>query len=346
MIYPWQAASWASVVRSLEQSHHAILLTGRSGIGKREFALQYCKYLLCQRSSPDAGEPCGYCRNCHLFTAGTHPDFHVLTTPGEAINGRSMLISRYSDRYHERRDRKTKPGQMISVDQIRLLIDRFSTCPHISTLRTALILPADAMNTSAANALLKLLEEPPSGVVFILATAEPYRLLATIRSRCINHILAVPEQQAALDWLGRELDRESSLTALKLASGGPLDARTLVNEGLLEMHSNYIKGLTGLLRGRVPVLELASQLSKMDLDRILVWLQQFVIDLVRGRQTGANPDRSNGFGERLVDASVERLYRLYDKISHYRRISRDPLNQQLVIEDLLLTLQKTVNRTP
>ena len=145
-----------------------------------------------------------------------------------------------------------------------------------------------------------------------------------------------------MNWLERDLSRESSLIALKLASGGPVDAKILADEGLLEIHRNYLEGLTGLLSGRVPVLELASQLSKMDFDRILIWLQQFVIDLVKWRQTELKPDWLNGLDKRLLNASVERLYRLYDRISHYRRISRDPLNQQLVVEDLLLTLQKTV----
>ncbi len=342
MIYPWQSTDWGRITRNAGQSHHGMLLTGRSGIGKREFALQYCQLLLCDQTSLNRVEPCGDCRNCRLFTAGTHPDFHVLTTQAEVVNGRSTLISRYSGRYHDNRDRKAKPGQIISIDQIRLLIDRFSTHSHISANRVALVLPADAMNINAANALLKLLEEPPSGALFVLVTAEPDRLPATIRSRCMGYVMATPDPQTALDWLGRELAAESGLIALKLASGGPVDAKTLADEGLLEIHRNYLEGLTGLLSGRVPALELASQFSKMDFGRILVWLQQSVIDLVKWRQTGLKPDWTNGFEERFLNASIERLYRLYDRISHYRRISRDPLNQQLVIEDLLLTLQKTV----
>ncbi len=341
MIYPWQGTDWSRVARNPEQSHHGILLTGRSGIGKREFALKYCQYLLCDRSSPGPGEPCGHCRNCRLFIAGTHPDFHVLTTQTEVANGRSMLISRYSARYQDSGDRKAKPGQIISIDQIRLLIHRVVTHPHISEIRVALILPADAMNINAANALLKLLEEPPSGAVFVLVTAEPERLPATIRSRCMGHAMMTPEQQTAMNWLERDLTRESSLIALKLASGGPVDAKILAEGGLLEIHKSFLEGLTGLLSGRVPALELASQFAKTDFDRILIWLQQFVIDLVKWRQAELKPDWITGFEKRFMTASIERLYRLYDRISHYRRISRDPLNQQLVIEDLLLTLQKT-----
>ncbi len=345
MIYSWQATDWSLITRAPGQSHHGMLLVGRSGIGKREFALQYCQYLICDQTSPPQDEPCGACRNCRLFAAGTHPDFHVLTTQAEAVNGRSTLISRYSDRYHDSRERKAKPGQIISIDQIRLLIDRMVTHSHISANRVVLILPADAMNMNAANALLKLLEEPPSGVLFVLVTAEPERLPATIRSRCLSHVMAMPDPQTALDWLPRELVGESGLIALKLASGGPLDAKTLADEGLLENYRNYLEGLTGLLSGRISALELASQLSKMDFGRILVWLQQSVIDLVKWRQAESKPDWVHGFEERLVNVSTERLYRLYDKISHYRRISRDPLNQQLAIEDLLLTLRKTAPNT-
>ena len=344
MIYPWQETDWRRITRNLEQTHHGLLLTGRSGIGKREFALKYCQHLLCRKPSPESGGPCGDCQNCRLFGAGTHPDFHVLTTETEAVNGRLTLISQYSDRYQDskERDRKAKPGQIISIDQIRRLIDRFSTYAHISAIRVALILPADAMNINAANALLKLLEEPPSEAVLILVSAEPERLPATIRSRCIGHTMTTPKQETALNWLEQDLTRESSRIALKLAAGGPVDAKILADEGLLEIQKNVLEGLIGLLSGRIPALELADKISKMDLDQALIWLQQFVIDLVKWRQTESRPDWINGFERDLQTASIERLYRLYDRISRYRRISRDPLNEQLVIEDLLLTLQKTV----
>ncbi len=345
MIYPWQTTDWSRITRNPGQSHHGILLSGRSGIGKREFAVQYCQHLLCDQTTPESCEPCGQCRNCRLFTAATHPDFHVLTTQSEAVKGRCTLISRYSDRYHDSRERKAKPGQIISIDQIRLLIERFATHSHISANRVALILPADAMNTNAANALLKLLEEPPSGALFVLVTAEPDRLPATIRSRCMSHVLATPDRETALGWLEQEVAGESAPIALKLASGGPVDAKTLADEGLLEMHRTYLKGLTGLLSGRVAALELASQLSKMDFGRILTWLQQSVIDLVKWRQTEVKPDWVHGCEAHCVNASIERLYQLYDRINRYRRISRDPLNQQLAIEDLLLTLQKIVPKT-
>lgn len=350
MIYPWQKADWSRITRNPGQTHHAWLLIGRSGIGKREFALKYAQYLVCQRTSSTQTLPCGDCQNCRLFEAGTHPDFHVITTEAEAVNGRSTLISQYSERYQDsrERDRKTKPGRIISIDQIRRLIDRFSTHTHISAVRVALILPADRMNINAANALLKLLEEPPSSTVFILVSAESGRLPSTIRSRCIGHNMMTPGEEAALSWLeqgsGKAQGRGQSRIALKSATGGPLDARVLIEEGLLELQKNHVKGLINLLLKRVPALELAGQTAKMDFEQALVWLQQFVVDLVKWHQIQLEPDWADVFPQDIQTVSIERLYRLYDRIIHYRRIARDPVNEQLVIEDLLLVLQRTVIR--
>ena len=86
--YPWQAEHWSQVGRNLAAGRlpHALLLHGRAGVGKRDFALQLAALLLCEaRVQNDT--VCGACRGCHLFKAGTHPDFRLLTPLDSGIVG-------------------------------------------------------------------------------------------------------------------------------------------------------------------------------------------------------------------------------------------------------------------
>ena len=106
--------------------HHGLLITGQPGIGKCEFALSLGKYLLCQDPQNRGNGYCDNCQGCRLFDAGTHPDLHVLTTELESMEGRLSLVSSYSDRYIDSRERekRAKPARVISIDQVRQLIDR------------------------------------------------------------------------------------------------------------------------------------------------------------------------------------------------------------------------------
>lgn len=110
-------------------------------------------------------KPCGICRDCRKAKAGVHPDI-----------------------LHVRRltDDKGKPKREIQVDQVREMITQAQVMPNEAEGKAFVVHDAETMNPSAQNALLKLLEEPPRGVVLILSTPAPAMLLPTIRSRCIE----------------------------------------------------------------------------------------------------------------------------------------------------------------
>lgn len=110
--------------------------------------------MLCSNQNP----PCENCQSCHLSALGEHPDRHILVPD--------------------------KPGGMIKIEQIRQLQDIIFKTPQLSANRVLTINPADKMNVASSNALLKMLEEPPEGVYFILISEHPGTMSATIRSRC------------------------------------------------------------------------------------------------------------------------------------------------------------------
>ena len=133
--------------------------------------------------SGEGKKPCGVCRDCRKVRAGIHPD--VIT------------LSRLTDD-------KGRQKQNITVDQIRALSADAVILPNEAGRKVYIIDEAETMNPAAQNAALKLLEEPPAGVVFLLCTTKPMQLLETVRSRCALIKLAgeaapeEPEEAAAL----------------------------------------------------------------------------------------------------------------------------------------------------
>lgn len=149
--------------------HHAWLLSGPRGVGKASFARDAATRVLA-----DAAGPADSCpglatdpehRIAKLVEAGSHPDFRLV----------------------ERLENPKKPGVLlrnITVDQVRALGELLDMTPALSEWRAVVIDSADDMEKPAANALLKMLEEPPSNCVFLLVAHSAGRLLPTIRSRC------------------------------------------------------------------------------------------------------------------------------------------------------------------
>ena len=338
--HPWTQPAWARVSEHPQRLHHGLLITGVPGVAKREFAMALGQLLLCDGGT-GGGRPCGGCRNCTLFQAGTHPDFHVLATELEWRDGRIELINRYCDRYHDlsAREKRANPGRVIPVDQVRLLSERFSSHAHIATRKIALLVPADQMNTNAANALLKLLEEPPGDSMLMLVSATPGYLPATIRSRCLQINIPPPTAKAGAAWLGEHLPAADAARALGLAHGGPVNALRLYNDGFLQSQDQFQRGVAELANGKISALELAARLKPHDFPQVLDWLHRFNCDLIKefcGVATVREPTRLNPGPGRL---SAEKLFTLYDHIGYYRKIAREQLNEQLALEELILGLQ-------
>lgn len=148
--------------------HHGWILAGPKGLGKASFARAAAARLLAEAAGPPPGGeglfvPAGH-QVRSLVEASTHPDF--------------MYLSRLE------RETTGELARNISVDQIRSLQRLFSNSPSLSSRRVIIIDAADDLERGAANALLKNLEEPPAGTLFLLIGHAPGRLLPTIRSRC------------------------------------------------------------------------------------------------------------------------------------------------------------------
>lgn len=155
--------------------HHAWLLAGPRGIGKAAFARAAALRLLAQGAGealpPGLDVPAGRTRS--LVEAGSHPDLRVLARLAKADKAGGEGVTSSTDL-----------ARSITVDQVRSLLPMFATAPSMSSHRAVVIDAVDDFAREGANALLKGLEEPPEGTVFLLVSHQPGRLLPTIRSRC------------------------------------------------------------------------------------------------------------------------------------------------------------------
>lgn len=185
-------------------SSHCYLLCGPAGSGKRTLARILAAALQCTAENV----PCGHCHPCRKVFSGTHPDVITVDDP----------------------EKKT-----VYVDLIRQLQADVYIRPNEGRHKVYLIPRAQDMNESAQNALLKLIEEPPSYAVFLLLTDHAEKLLPTVRSRCAELRLEPVARQEALPWLqARFPDRTvQDLEAACLRSSGYLGQAAALLEGEL-----------------------------------------------------------------------------------------------------------------
>ena len=252
---PWLADGLGRAA-ALEQAH-ALLIHGPAGVGHLEFALLLAQAALCElvgegEGADGATRPalgCGRCASCHLVVERSHPDL-LLVLPGTL---RVQLGWTEDDDYIKPKA-EAKPSREIKVEQVRRAIAWAQQTSGRGRGKVLVLHPADAMNTVSANALLKTLEEPPGRLRLLLTSADPERLLATVRSRCQRLRLGLPGTEAALAWLQAQ-GLADPAALLAGAGGSPLEALAWRDEGLsaavlAELPRRVAAGDSGPLAGR------------------------------------------------------------------------------------------------
>ena len=311
---------------------HALLLRGRDGIGKLAFAEALAGALLCERPAAD-GSACGQCAACAWLGQGGHPDFRRLEP--ESLTAEQGEAGQGGER---------KASVQIPVEQVRELAGFINLSSHRGGAKVVLIHPAEALNVNAANALLKNLEEPPPNSYFLLVAHRWHQLLPTIRSRCEQVVLPLPERTAARDWLGQEKLKNPDL-ALAQAGGAPLLALKF-DEEYWGQREAFLKLITG---SSFDALRVAEQFRECAPALIVGWLQKFVFDLACHQATGDNrynpdlPAPIATFAARLDRVETLRFLR---HLVRLQRIVTHPLNTRLFLEQLLLSYAALLRRRP
>ena len=333
--YPWQQNHWQGIQQRIQQGKmpHAILLAGQQGIGKWQFARSLAEYLLC--STPRAGLACGQCRSCQLLLANTHPDNHICSPED--------------------------PDKPIKIEQIRQLSTLMSNTSQQGGYKVVVIGPVEQLNTYAANALLKNLEEPEGNTVFILVSHVIGAVLATIRSRCQLISFSPPSKADAVQWL-QDLKVKDPAMLLDLAGGAPLLAKEMVEGDHLEQLQLFMTTLDKLAGAETtlhspPDIRIAKDLLALNINHITLWWLQIIHRIVLQRHhsdgydslSDDNPTASAMM--RIVVAAkaynVQWLFKFSDKLLLIRQqhLRGANPNLQLLIEELLMDWQVIVQRS-
>lgn len=218
---------WGNTATTLAVRHalatgalgHAYLITGPPGVGRKTLAQALAMAVNCERIEPGVTPeaetaPCGLCRSCRHITRGIHPDVRVISLATQAAEA----------------ERKGTRNASITIDTIRDLKDEAYQRPNEGRKRVYLLAEAEALNDSSVSALLKVLEEPPPHVLFLLVAPSADAVLPTIRSRCQPVALHASPRAAVADWLVREhgTEAETAARVAALAGGRPGAALSLL----------------------------------------------------------------------------------------------------------------------
>lgn len=328
--YPWQEQIWNRLAEMRGRLPHALLFHGRPGIGKLHLAEVLAQSLLCENQSKD-GLACGACPACGWFAAGNHPDYRL-------IQSEALAPAEEDAEGEVAEESKKKPSKQIKIEQIRALSDFLNVGSHRQGHRVVLIYPAESMNPGAANALLKSLEEPSAGVIFLLVSHQPRRLLATVRSRCHALALSLPPRASSLRWL-QEQGSEVTAAALAFAGDAPLAAATLQDE-----EAETRRRLFDLLgQPATSALSLADFCQRLQPGPVVDWMLKWTYDLVAMASSGGvryNIDQKKKLTHLVQSMPILKLLRFYGALASMKAICEHPLNARLFFDDLFIAYKE------
>lgn len=208
--FHWFDGWWKEVAQTLDRRPSALLLHGPKGIGKTDFSLEIAAALLCQSPLSDDQTACGKCQSCGWMASRQHPDFRWVRPDADVEEDAESGVQEDVPAPADGAGDGKKKSEEIRIEQIRGLAGFANVGAHRGGLRVVVVSPANRMNYAAANALLKTLEEPSPGLMFILVADSLRGIPATILSRCRRLDLDVSSQDLALlqtqqsqaaDWL-------------------------------------------------------------------------------------------------------------------------------------------------
>jgi len=330
-MYPWQQAAWARLQQMRARMPHAILFHGPAGTGKADFLETFAQALLCENVQPD-GHACGACASCGWFVQHNHPDYRRVRP--EALEDEPAEGEEGAE--GERKAKTAKPSKEIKIEQIRALADFMNISTHRQGLRVVVLYPAEALNMPASNALLKTLEEPPPGTVFLLASNSLDRLLPTILSRCRKFALPMPSHEEALAWLKAQGVADAD-SWLREQGGAPLAA-------LAESEGGSREDLEALLHflaqpSRDGALRAAERLAKGELPALVAWLQRWLYDVFAFKLSGQiryYPRYQRELAALAAKVHTASLMRAIKATNERRAVAEHPLSAKLFVEDMLL----------
>jgi DNA polymerase-3 subunit delta' len=312
---PWLAPQIERLRRArlADRFPASLLIHDSRGAGGEWLTAFAARMRLCRA----AEAPCGECRDCRLFLAGQHPDYYALTP--------------------------LEDSKLIRVDQVRELSEQLALTAHAGGATVASIVPAEAMNANAANALLKTLEEPRPGANLILLTAAPSRLPATVLSRCQRLVVQAPARAEAVRWLEQQRGTGPWGVVLDVLKDAPLEALKVDPAEVAGVAAETRAALESLPGGTLDIPATAERWARAEVYGLRLacienWLTGRIDEAAGGRREPTEMRNGTHLPESGSDMNTARLLRLLDGVYELRRLRLTSINRALALEQLLWTL--------
>ncbi len=315
---PWLYADARQLMAAANQQrlHHALLITGIDGIGKKVFCAWLAEALLCsQRTAMGA---CGQCPACRQVMADAHPDFKRVEPEGANAG--------------------------IKIDTVRSLVDWLQLTAGQDSYRVALMSDANGLNRHSANSLLKTLEEPADNAVLILGSARIGALPATVRSRCQKITLKLGDKEAALQWLK---DYSSDpLQILMEAGGGPYAALRYLDEEHQAARKLLAQAWNDLFLHKGSVGRIADSIAKLEAQFCLAMFAKWCV-LAAKQVCNVPIDDQLTVSQMLAETqnrlSSEQWFTLHDRLLHLHRSDSASFKTQTVLEGFFADTRLMIN---
>ena len=324
LLLPWHNQQWQAITTGikLDRMPHGLICHGTPGAGQFEFAMGLSQRLLCQSPASD-DMPCGQCPQCFMVRNKQHPSIRLIE-PEEENKG-------------------------IKVDQVRdihhfIMTTTSSQYPY----KIVIINPADGLNITASNSLLKLLEEPASDSCIILCTSQLHHLLPTIRSRC-QKLAFIPQwDQSIAQWLGARLSPQVDPHLMfQLALGGPLLALHIASSEVLSARDQWFDDVLKYFNRGCSLTWLSKQWLNLEFPTLLVWLTTCLNDILKLRVHDEpinliHSDKLEILQNLREKLELKQIYDVLDLLCTMKRqwLAKINLNRELLVERILIEFEK------
>jgi DNA polymerase III subunit delta' len=339
----------------------ALLITGPVGHGAGLFARTLAKARLCEQrnSKPNSHIACEQCPSCHWFALGHHPDYRRLSldTMDELAEGDDGSSESETITESTSSKKTAKKPTQITLEALRSLGDFFTVGGHRGQGRFVIVEPVEALNVFAANRLLKTLEEPTPGLVFILVAESTKSILPTIRSRC--HVIALPAVPTAeaQEWVSKQIEMASTKPMplksgqierlIQEAGGAPLLAAQLADPEQNAIHRLVLDAIAAL--PDTDLVDTAQALQAAEPKVVFSVLQRWLEDLARVC-AGATPRYFGEHQQRLTllakRTQLQKIGIANEALMRERRLVSHPLNWRLFCEQTLAIYVRSYRSDP
>ena len=310
---------------------HAYLFAGPAEVGKYAVAKKFANILICEK------DYCRTCKDCIQFKNNLHPD--VITVNKlwiDKVNDNLEKIALSSNFNQIHRAKKKAKTDIISIDDIRSFSQKLYEKKQ-SKYKICLIKNLERLQPVGANALLKILEEPPEGTIFILTSSYPEKVLKTILSRVRKVSFSNVADQVILEKLQTQTDAENLSEIVSIAQGRPpIAVKLLKNYSLFEKEKNRFHQIAGILskpeiKNDFLFIEKIIE-DQAEIERFLAALTRFIRTLLLEK----SKQSEGGLSQKI---SYENLIKIQERAQETQKMLKQNVNKRLLLENLILDLK-------